>query len=217
MNLTPIDVEQKAFTQALRGYQMDEVDDFLDEVVATLRQSEQRLREAQERIQALEAEVANRGTDESAISRAFLAAQRSADALISEAETQAEKIRADARAEAERLMGQRDRERASLQGEIDGMRAAVVALKAKLAELASSVGEGIEEMMESLDGASTEVAGDTPPRHQLEAETADEDSHPEEGEPEPTVASVVNEIPTLDLSEEEEAVSRVSARPWERG
>ena len=30
MELTPIDVEQKAFTQALRGYQMDEVDDFLD-------------------------------------------------------------------------------------------------------------------------------------------------------------------------------------------
>ncbi|MGH9892832.1 MAG: DivIVA domain-containing protein, partial [bacterium] len=48
MNLTPIDVEQKAFTQALRGYQMDEVDDFLDEVVATLRSYEQRLREAQD-------------------------------------------------------------------------------------------------------------------------------------------------------------------------
>ncbi len=33
MELTPNDVEQKAFTQALRGYQMDEVDDFLDEIV----------------------------------------------------------------------------------------------------------------------------------------------------------------------------------------
>ena len=47
MELTPIDVEQKAFTQALRGYQMDEVDDFLDEIVTALRGYDQRLRDTQ--------------------------------------------------------------------------------------------------------------------------------------------------------------------------
>ena len=35
--LTPADVEQKTFSTALRGYDLDEVDDFLDDVVATLR------------------------------------------------------------------------------------------------------------------------------------------------------------------------------------
>ena len=32
MPLTPIDVQQKTFATALRGYDLDEVDDFLDAV-----------------------------------------------------------------------------------------------------------------------------------------------------------------------------------------
>ena len=37
MMLTPSDVEQRTFGTALRGYDVGEVDEFLDEVVATLR------------------------------------------------------------------------------------------------------------------------------------------------------------------------------------
>ena len=37
MTLTPADVEGKTFGTALRGYDLDEVDDFLDDVVGTLR------------------------------------------------------------------------------------------------------------------------------------------------------------------------------------
>mgnify|MGYP000417498112 CR=1 FL=1 len=46
MPLTPIDVQQKTFGTALRGYDLDEVDDFLDEIVTSLKDSEQRLRDA---------------------------------------------------------------------------------------------------------------------------------------------------------------------------
>src|SRR5690606_20003465 len=93
MPLTPIDVQQKTFGPELRGYNMDEVDDFLDEVVATLKDYDQRMRDAQDRIRALEAELASRGEEESAISRALVAAQKQADAIISEAEAEAEVIR----------------------------------------------------------------------------------------------------------------------------
>ena len=44
--LTAADVEQKTFSTALRGYDLDEVDDFLDEVVATLKELGQQLEEA---------------------------------------------------------------------------------------------------------------------------------------------------------------------------
>ena len=74
MALTPIDVQQKTFGTALRGYDLDEVDDFLDEVVTSLQGYEQRLVEAQARIQALETELADKGDSESAISRALVAA-----------------------------------------------------------------------------------------------------------------------------------------------
>ncbi len=85
MALTPIDVQQKTFGTALRGYDLDEVDDFLDEVVTTLKSYEERLVESQERIAALQAELEGKGDSESAISRALVTAQRSADALVAEA------------------------------------------------------------------------------------------------------------------------------------
>ncbi|TDI37156.1 MAG: DivIVA domain-containing protein, partial [Acidobacteria bacterium] len=34
MAMTPSDVEQKTFSTVLRGYDLDEVDDFLDDVIA---------------------------------------------------------------------------------------------------------------------------------------------------------------------------------------
>ena len=43
MTLSVGDVENKQFTPAMRGYHVDQVDDFLDDVVATLRAHEQRL------------------------------------------------------------------------------------------------------------------------------------------------------------------------------
>ena len=46
--LKPSDVEQKTFSTALRGYDLDEVDDFLDEVVATIRELNKQLDEARE-------------------------------------------------------------------------------------------------------------------------------------------------------------------------
>jgi DivIVA domain-containing protein len=51
--LTAADVEQKTFSTALRGYDLDEVDDFLDEIVATIRQLNEQLDEA--RVAAAEA------------------------------------------------------------------------------------------------------------------------------------------------------------------
>lgn len=44
--LTAADVEQKTFSTALRGYDLDEVDDFLDEIVATIRALNEQLEEA---------------------------------------------------------------------------------------------------------------------------------------------------------------------------
>ena len=72
MALTPIDVQQKTFGTALRGYDLDEVDDFLDEVVTSLREYEEKLESANGRIAELEARAGDQGDDASAISRAFV-------------------------------------------------------------------------------------------------------------------------------------------------
>jgi cell division initiation protein len=233
MTLNVGDVENKQFTPAMRGYHVDQVDDFLDDVVATLRAHEQRLRDAQDRIRTLETDLSSRGSDETTISRAFLAAQRSADALITEAEETAVRIRREAEAEATALTGERDDQRRKLLEEIATMRQAVVALKSRLGELAGTVGTDVAVMEAALVEAETEVrqplvaiptmiedepVAESSPTAKSTAPETEEPSAEEAPTPPATnqsVASILEELPTLDLTED--GPSRVSSRPWERG
>lgn len=162
MPLTPIDIQQKTFGPELRGYNMDEVDDFLDEVVATLKDYDQRVRDAQDRIRALEAEISTRGEDETAISRALVAAQKQADALLAEAKEDAERIRNEAHDESDKLRAERDSERMALTQEIARMRATVADLKRRVVELAASAGADLDAMDEAAAEASAGVAGSLP-------------------------------------------------------
>lgn len=164
MALTPIDVQQKTFGTALRGYDLDEVDDFLDDVVTSLKGYEQRLAEAQERISGLEAELADKGDSESAISRALVAAQRSADMIVEEAKAEADRILGDAREQSELLAASREEERAKLDVEVAGMRSAVSELREKMRTLAASIESDLDEMDGALAGAEGElVSADLPP------------------------------------------------------
>ena len=139
MPLTPIDVQQKTFATALRGYDLDEVDDFLDAVVVALKDYDQRLSDAQERISTLEAELNDKGDAEGAISRALVAAQRSADAIVADAKEEAQRILSDADNEANELADTRDAERRRLQTEIDELRSKVSSVRGSVAELAAAI------------------------------------------------------------------------------
>jgi cell division initiation protein len=162
MPLTPIDVQQKTFGTALRGYDLDEVDDFLDEIVTSLKDYEQRLRDAQERISTLESEMSNRGDAEGAISRALVAAQRSADAIVDEARTEAERVVAEARSQAEEIVVQRERELEDAQGEVDRLRGVVDELRRRVRTLADDLDESIGEMSQAIDEAEASLATPAP-------------------------------------------------------
>lgn len=162
MALTPIDVQQKKFGTALRGYDLDEVDDFLDEVVTSLKGYEQRLVEAQERLSAVEAELAGKDQSESAISRALVAAQRSADMIVDEAKAEAERMLTEARAEAAVLHAAREEERAKLELEVSSMRAGVTEIREKVRSLAASLDTDLDEMDRSVSVAESAVATGAP-------------------------------------------------------
>ena len=160
MPLTPIDIQQKTFGPELRGYNMDEVDDFLDDVVVALKDYDQRLRDAEDRIRALEAELSTRGEDESAISRALVAAQKQADSLVADARVEAEKIRADAEGEADELRADRDAEKMSLTKDIARMRATVADMKRRIVELATAVSSDLDEMDVAAAEAASGIGSD---------------------------------------------------------
>jgi cell division initiation protein len=81
---TSLDVQSKKFTRAMRGYAIDEVDAFLDQVAEELN----RLRKNGDRPQGQELDRA----DEEAIARALVTAQRVAEQTLNDAKVEAQAI-----------------------------------------------------------------------------------------------------------------------------
>jgi DivIVA domain-containing protein len=122
MDVTPQVINEVEFHQKMRGYDPDEVDDFLERVAIAVEQFQERIRAAEQRAVTAEkraAEIEGRvqsapaaaaapaapsETDETeTITRTLLLAQRTADAAIKEAEDEARRTLQTANEQVQRL------------------------------------------------------------------------------------------------------------------
>ena len=128
--LTPLDIQHKEFTKAMRGYAMHEVDTFLDQVTEEFTRMQDeiaRLREQassaapaqpapvmqqapppppQPQPQPMAAEARGSAGGEEAIARALVMAQRMADQTVEEAKVKAKSMVAEAEARAKNMTEQ---------------------------------------------------------------------------------------------------------------
>jgi DivIVA domain-containing protein len=176
--LTTADVEQKTFSTALRGYDLDEVDDFLDEIVATIRELTSQLEEARstaaeapaaltpiptpEPLPVIEPEVEQAveapqlEIDESAIGRALVAAQEAADRLLESARSEAGKIVDEAKTEADSWSADREAKRREAEAEMSRLTIRVASIRSELSILAGEVAERLDEM-DSVIGSGSDA------------------------------------------------------------
>jgi len=157
MALTPTDIEGKTFGTALRGYDLDEVDDFLDEMVTTLRDLQDQLAEARTAAQE-ETSAPPVVADESAVGRALIAAQAAADTILSDAKEESEQIVNNARDEAENWATERDAKKAEADAEMAELTDHVSNVRNQLAILATAVADRLDEMDQTINGASEPTA-----------------------------------------------------------
>lgn len=177
--LSPADVEQKTFSTALRGYDLDEVDDFLDEIVATFKELNQQLeaaraaRDEEAIAPAAPASVAEpepepdqepeppaaprEELDESAIGRALVAAQNAADQLLEEAQSQADQILEEAKDQADSFAAERDAKKREVEAEIAALSARVSSVRSELSALAGEVAGKLDDMDQILNDAAGET------------------------------------------------------------
>ncbi|MEM9465863.1 MAG: DivIVA domain-containing protein [Actinomycetota bacterium] len=149
------------FNERFRGYDVEEVDAYVDRVAKAAALVQGRIAELQDRVAAAEAQPrtvvaatapASEGgdLDDGRLSRVLVLAQRTADAAIEEAQAEADAMRAEAGAEAERVRREAD-DHASLvlaEAETDRRRmiteaeeAAAGAVAAERARVAAEVAE----------------------------------------------------------------------------
>jgi DivIVA domain-containing protein len=112
MDVTPQVINEVEFHQKMRGYDPDEVDDFLERVASAVGQLTERLHEAEARAAAAdrrafeferkvrevdERPAARENDDTETITRTLVLAQKTADAAVKEANDEAQRTLADAR------------------------------------------------------------------------------------------------------------------------
>lgn len=174
MALTPQDVEQKTFSTALRGYDLDEVDDFLDEIVSTLRGLHEKLEQAESAPAAPQAEVEPApapapAVDESAVGRVLVTAQQTADSIVADAKSEAESIVDEAKSQAETTLeeakseadtwaAQRDAKRAEAETEMSELAQHVASVRTQLAVLATAVADRLDEMDQTIEAPVAELS-----------------------------------------------------------
>lgn len=102
MSITPEDVERKTFKERFKGYDMDEVDTFLDRVVVRLKELQVEREQLRQRLEEVQA---SSGESERLLQRTLVTAQRTADETVEEARSEADRLLEQARAEAEQTLG----------------------------------------------------------------------------------------------------------------
>ena len=98
MPLTPDDIQEKFFRTALRGYHLEDVDEFLDEVALSLKEYEELLAERDRIIGEMKRRPA--AADTGGANRALSQARAEAKRIIEEAQESASQLVAAARNEA---------------------------------------------------------------------------------------------------------------------
>ena len=149
MVMTPSDVEQKTFSTALRGYDLDEVDSFLDDVISTIRDLQDQIAEAKA---AKPSAAPTPVEDESVIGRVLMNAQATADTMIEDARKEADQILADARSEADSWTDERDAKKVAAEEEMADLGRHVASVRNQLAMLATVVADRLDEMDEAIGG-----------------------------------------------------------------
>jgi DivIVA domain-containing protein len=125
--LTPLDIQHKEFTKAMRGYAMHEVDTFLDQVTEEFTRMQDEIARLREHASGAapppppqpapvvqqappppppQAMAEGRGGGEEAIARALVMAQRMADQTVEEAKVKAKSMVAEAEARAKNMTDQ---------------------------------------------------------------------------------------------------------------
>ena len=103
--ITPLDIENKRFgKQMMNGYNVDEVDDFLDEVMEDYESNYKEVAMLRTKVEELELSLTRYKTIESTLQNTLVMAQSTADEVKNVARQQADQIVNEAQREAENII-----------------------------------------------------------------------------------------------------------------
>ena len=122
MRITPMDIEQQEFTRSFRGYNEEEVDDFLDKIVKDYEELINENVRLNEEIEKMQEKLKEFSQIEETLRSALLNAQKSAEEMKERVEDEAKIIIEKAEMEAKALKQQVFQREDLVKSEIDNLR-----------------------------------------------------------------------------------------------
>lgn len=151
--ITAQDVREKTFEKSkFGGYDMAEVDEFLEELADDLTNSQKEISTLKAKMKVLVEKIDEYRSNETALNQSILSAQKLAVQIETEAKAKAEKILADAQEKSDAVVG-------GIQEKADFEQKRLDAAKAASAKFFDGIRAMCNAQLRNIDNISTEVLG----------------------------------------------------------
>ena len=147
--ITPLDIENKKFSkQMMNGYNVDEVDDFLDDLTLDYSKNYKELTELRDKVAELNNSLEHYKTIEETLQNTLLMAQTTAEDVKKVARQQADQIINEAKGNAQKSVDDLDQEIISKKKQIEDTKKQFDIYKAKMEALLISQLELLKDVNE---------------------------------------------------------------------
>lgn len=155
MPLTPLDIHNKEFKRSMRGYNEDEVNDFLDRIIKDYEALIRQNKELEEKNAQMEEQVRGFRAMEDSLGKSIMLAQETAEELKANARKEAQLVIREAEKNADRIVQDALNKARQTALELDEVRRQAAVFRARFRSL-------LQAQMEMLEsGDWDEVAPDT--------------------------------------------------------
>jgi cell division initiation protein len=160
MKITPVDVQQKQFRMRFRGFDVHEVDNFLEEIAEALEEFCRENKLQKEEIQRLRREVQQYEEREKSFKRAMMNAQKVLDEMKGNAAKEAELVVSEAEVKAEKILNAAHNRLAQIHEDISELKRQRVQFEVQFRSLLDSYAKVLDvdkEDIEALEAAEDKL------------------------------------------------------------
>ena len=150
MKITPLDIQQQRFTVRFRGFDLREVDLFLEQMAHTFEQMQRENESLQEEIRRLQFESQGLKKREDTFKRAMVQSQKVLEHMKANAEKQAELIIAEAEIKAEKIVSRSQARLDRLQQDIAELKRQRVQIEVEIAAIIDNHAKLLDISRESM-------------------------------------------------------------------
>lgn len=161
MNLTPLDIQQQQFRIRFRGFDIHEVDRFLEQLSEAFTALQSENKELREEMRRLKLEIQGYKEREETFKRAMLNSQKVLEQMKENARKSAEVIIADAEVKAEKVLNRAHNRLSQLHEDIAELKRQRMQIEVQIRSVIDSHSKLLEigkESMEAMDASDGKVA-----------------------------------------------------------